>query len=645
MDTIKEQQKDDYDLSLIKQEHVIAAIKEIKENGIPLNAKSSTYDLVYEKMRFPPKLVLSWAYRCATGLELDRSLFEGGQNTPCFNRLKELGFTITYKNEKQEIMESFYPVIQKFLKQADEAKSLKVSDYPKLYNGLRVTVSFGQGGFARIPWISFLYEGQTTSNGIYPVLLYFKKQQVLILSYGVSEINEPNLNWDMPDSVESIAKYFQNNNLGKPHRYGKSYVYRAYNTSITLNQQKIDKDLTEIITIYKSQMTKEIHVNHLPKIEHHNNFFTLERVKEISQTGLLFNTNLLYRYAISLLTKPFVILSGLSGSGKTKLALSFAKWLTKSSSQVKIISVGSDWNNREYLLGYPNALETGKYIKPDNGVLEFIIQAMHNPELPYFLILDEMNLSYVERYFADFLSTMESHEPITLHPDLEISDNEGGLMNVLWDDIPSTIYLPHNLYITGTINVDETTYMFSPKVLDRANVIEFRINREDMDEFLANRKPLQPDAANHLGSDMQIDFVTKSCSDAFEKENDINKILLLFFEELKKAGAEFGYRTASEIYRFIAIASELKTDWSQNQLIDYVIMQKLLPKLHGSRKKLQPILNTLWDLCQDDDRKKNSIDKEDIVFDNQYIYPVSAAKIWQMYKNAKDNGFSSYAEA
>ena len=64
-----------------KKEHVIAALNEIEKKGIPSNAKSSTYDLVYEKMRFPPKLVLSWAYRCATGFELDRNLFEGGQNT------------------------------------------------------------------------------------------------------------------------------------------------------------------------------------------------------------------------------------------------------------------------------------------------------------------------------------------------------------------------------------------------------------------------------------------------------------------------------------------------------------------------------------------------------------------------------------
>ena len=86
------------------------------------------------------------------------------------------------------------------------------------------------------------------------------------------------------------------------------------------------------------------------------------------------------------------------------------------------------------------------------------------------MILDEMNLSYVERYFADFLSSLESHSPILLW------DKES-------DGVPKSISLPRNLFIVGTINVDETTYMFSPKVLDRANVIEFKINEAEMESY------------------------------------------------------------------------------------------------------------------------------------------------------------------
>ncbi|MBK7561215.1 MAG: hypothetical protein IPI68_06745 [Chitinophagaceae bacterium] len=83
-------------------------------------------------------------------------------------------------------------------------------------------------------------------------------------------------------------------------------------------------------------------------------------------------------------------------------------WLSEDENQYCIVPVGADWTNREPLLGFPNALEKNNYVKPDNRVLDMIIEANRNESKPYFLILDEMNLSHVERYFADFLSVMES---------------------------------------------------------------------------------------------------------------------------------------------------------------------------------------------------------------------------------------------
>ena len=185
--------------------------------------------------------------------------------------------------------------------------------------------------------------------------------------------------------------------------------------------------------------------------------------------GLVYSDKLITRFVSSLLTKPFVILTGLSGSGKTKLAQAFVQWICQEESQYRIIPVGADWTNREPLLGYPNALKPEEYVKPDSGVIDLIIQANSNPELPHFLILDEMNLSHVERYFADFLSVMESNEEIPLYA-------EGTVDN----GVPSKLKVPANLFIIGTVNIDETTNMFSPKVLDRANTIEFRINNNEM---------------------------------------------------------------------------------------------------------------------------------------------------------------------
>src|SRR5690606_16502370 len=197
-------------------------------------------------------------------------------------------------------------------------------------------------------------------------------------------------------------------------------------------------------------------------------FSVKDLFENLTSAGFHFNYQIVTRFISSLTTKPFVILTGLSGSGKTKLAQAFVQWICQNNNQYRIVPVGADWTNREPLLGYPNDLNPSEYVKPDHGVLDLILHANENEGLPHFLILDEMNLRHVERYFADFLSVMESKETIPLYSeDLEI------------DGLPSTLTLPSNLFIIGTVNIDETTNMFSPKVLDRANTIEFRVAEKE----------------------------------------------------------------------------------------------------------------------------------------------------------------------
>src|SRR5690606_24731582 len=118
------------------------------------------------------------------------------------------------------------------------------------------------------------------------------------------------------------------------------------------------------------------------------------------------------------------------------------------------------------------------------------------------------------------------------------------------------------------------------------------------------------------------------------------------FRELKKAGAEFGYRTASEIRRFAAVAEALETEWTTDEILDVVIMQKLLPKLHGSRKKLVPVLETLIKLCIKDGAKADDFYQYKEDQDNdKVLYPIALEKLQRMYRGLLDNGFSSYAEA
>jgi hypothetical protein len=372
--------------------------------------------------------------------------------------------------------------------------------------------------------------------------------------------------------------------------------------------------------------------------------------------GLIFAPQLIQRYIASLTTKPFVILSGLSGSGKTKLAQSFAMWLSEDESQYQIVPVGADWTNREPLFGYPNSLKDNEYVKPESGILDLILNALtdyNNCERilsdckPYFLILDEMNLSHVERYFADILSAMESGDEIKLYSGVLRKDNNG-------NEIPNTIKLPPNLFIVGTVNIDETTYMFSPKVLDRANTIEFRINETDLAHFFTSKVALNLDLLSGKGDDFESEFMTKASLKKYELESNIKDVLKDYFSILKLTGAEFGYRTSNEMA--ILINNIMDNSDSKdhkavvNNSLDIAIMQKLLPKLHGSRTKMIKILPSLCGLCFDTSEyePKSILDSyltTDFKTPDFIKYQISFDKICRMYKNAIENGFASYAEA
>jgi len=309
---------------------------------------------------------------------------------------------------------------------------------------------------------------------------------------------------------------------------------------------------------------------------------------------------LLLRFLVSLVAKQFVILTGTSGSGKTKLAQAFSIWVTEKSDtenqNFTLIPVGADWTNNENILGYPNGLDENSYVS--TPTLALIMRACANKNAPYFLILDEMNLSHVERYFADLLSAIESGEAIPLYEGAERSAN--GI------PIPNKLYLPPNLFVIGTVNVDETTYMFSPKVLDRANVIEFRMAADALESFLESPGAPDLEALSGLGAEYGLSFVQKasqedttlpaSVGDTFKKE------LLLFFTLLQDHNMEFGYRIAHESTRFIYYYyllggfEENDTEWFKSAM-DAVIVQKILPKLHGSRSQLEGLLWALSWAC------------------------------------------------
>jgi 5-methylcytosine-specific restriction protein B len=365
-----------------------------------------------------------------------------------------------------------------------------------------------------------------------------------------------------------------------------------------------------------------------------------------------------HRLASSLLSKRFLIATGLAGSGKTKLAQAFARWLSTPDGSYDVVPVGADWTGNENVLGYPNGLDNETYVsKP---ALDLVIHAKDYPDIPHFLILDEMNLSHVERYFADMLSVIESEEEIQLY--------DGANRQADGKPIPSSLELPKNLFIIGTVNVDETTYMFSPKVLDRANVIEFRMDASELENFLDN--PAKPDLSQLDGKGalfgkVFVDAAKNPVAVPPDVKANYDAEMLLLFKALQAHGAEFGYRTAYEAARFIHFYKLLgnhpdgDTTWFTGAF-DCVVFQKLLPKLHGSRVKLGPVLKKLWFLCVNDkagrgtdalkaaEEAARSTDKKaepSVLVPADAPYPLSAEKIGRMWRLLIENGFASFAEA
>lgn len=162
-------------------------------------------------------------------------------------------------------------ILDQFILQSN-TKDLKYAHYPKKYKDLDMKISFGMGVPARIPWIAFIGNEMLVSNGFYPVYLYYKDLKMLILSYGISETSEYEQSW--PDSIiankTKIKDFFEDNS--KVHRYGSSFVHRAYNVEIKgeyieyrlndndkiLTQNALINDLDEIILEYKNSINIEI---------------------------------------------------------------------------------------------------------------------------------------------------------------------------------------------------------------------------------------------------------------------------------------------------------------------------------------------------------------------------------------------------
>jgi MoxR-like ATPase len=318
----------------------------------------------------------------------------------------------------------------------------------------------------------------------------------------------------------------------------------------------------------------------------------------IQDANLSFGTGhdeLTRSFIASLATKRFVILTGLSGSGKTQIALKFGQWLGPG--RYILVPVRPDWTGAEALFGYEDALAPSEGTRRAWQVpqaLEFMLKALNDPDHPYLLILDEMNLAHVERYFADALSGMESREACL--PNL--SFGRDGYWRLTEGQAPR-LAMPKNLFVVGTVNVDETTYLFSPKVLDRANTFEFRVRSEDL-----SSKAVRPTTCLPGAPGLAKGFLQVAQDDSWHTSHptaDLDAFtthLRTLHGILSGGGFEFGHRVFYEAIRFAALLTAFG-DADALHALDLQVLQKVLPRLHGSRKRLERTLIGVARFCYD----------------------------------------------
>ena len=363
-------------------------------------------------------------------------------------------------------------------------------------------------------------------------------------------------------------------------------------------------------------------------------------------------------YLTALRTKPFMLLAGISGTGKSRIVRELAKacWQEGDEEYGKnnpknfcMVQVKPNWHDSSELIGYVSRINGEKYVV--GPFLRFMAKAIKDENTPYFLCLDEMNLAPVEQYFAEYLSVIESRKlnadgSITTDPIIPFEDTEayGTLIDQLFDTEADRVAykskdgkrltIPQNLFVVGTVNMDETTFSFSRKVLDRAMTIE--MNEVDL------YGGLEEDGSEigYIGN--SIIGNAAEGKDVYTENKELCDEVIAYLEKVNKMleGTPFkiAYRTRNEFLLY-AVNRMLLDEKSQLwQILDEMTSMKILSRIEGDSERTKEPLNKLKTLVEQNILNQIPEPEEG----KEKAKSTTAAKIKEMLDKLEKTSYTSY---
>lgn len=355
-------------------------------------------------------------------------------------------------------------------------------------------------------------------------------------------------------------------------------------------------------------------------------------IAQLQARGFIFEPWQVAGFITAVRTKPFAILAGISGTGKTKLPRLIAE-ITGAESQV--VPVRPDWSDSSELLGYERLDGT---FQP-GALLRLAQRAQSSPDRQFFLVLDEMNLARVEYYLAEVLSHIEEQHPTEdgrfisapLLPNASASDG------IEW----GTVCLPSNLCLVGSVNMDETTHGFSRKVLDRSFVIEFStVDLSVIGALTETEATAGWDTADWRVAARALAAHPQRASAEVQR---IIETLIKVNQILEQGQLQFGYRVRDEITMFCLSAQQCADSFTTSSAgtvdpLDMAIAMKVLPRIQGGGGTVRRVLDDLMSWASPSQTAAADEPGEG----RNVGFPFCADRIALMLRRLKESGFTNF---